>query len=221
MTTYQLTIDIDNAGLTKIYNAGQYVTLVKSVVTSTTESQVAWVSFQPLQTNVVTWVENYYLYSTTTSLQSGATITMTSTSSTPVQEGWMYTFAQGQFSGVSGAGSTFNVNNQMNNASYNFGLAQQASVNNVTTFAPLNAVSVLFNQTASFTPQEIISVYLSSYSNNGTVISSVAGNACTVTLSSTSPSASLGFNDSTNTFYQESTSMLSAMDFASRLLVSR
>lgn len=221
MTTYQLTIDIDNAGLTNIYNAGQYVTLVKSVIASSTESQVAWISFQPLQTNVVSWVENYYLYATTTAMQSGATITMTSTSSNAVQEGWLYTFQNGQFNGgTSGTGTTFNVANQMNNASYNFGLAQYASVNNVSTFAPLNAVSVLYNETASFTPQEIISIYLSSFSNNGTVISSVASNALTVTLTSTSPSAVIGFNDANNTFYLNSpNTLVSSAAYAKKLLI--
>ena len=181
---YQINIDIDDKGLNAIYAAGQSVTLVKSVVSAPLANgnlPIAWVAFQPLETNLVSWIENYYLYATTTVLQSGATITMTSTSGAPVQTGWIYNFEQGQFTGVSGLGNTFNTENEMNGL-FNFGLAQQASVNNVTTLAPLNAVPVLFNEEASFTPLEQISIFLSSNVSNGSVISQVASNALNVTL---------------------------------------
>lgn len=205
---YQINIDIDDDGLHGIYSSNQYVTLVKSVVSAPLGSgnlPIAWLAFQPLETNQLMWTENYYLYASTTVLQSGATISMTSQTGEPAQEGWTYTFAQGQFIGVQGAGSTFNVSNQMQGA-LNFGLAQSATVNNVTTMAPLNAIPVLPNEEGSFTPQEVISVFLSSYSNNGTVISQVASNALSVTLSSQSPTVNLGFDDSTNTFFTVSQS---------------
>ena len=202
MTTYGLNINIDSTGLTNIYNANQYVTLVKSVGSSTTPgSTVAWVTFQPYQSNVVTWVENYLIYGTIMSLQSGAQIVMTSSTPNPVQAGWTYTFQQGQFTGASGgAAGAFNVDNQQSNG-INFGLAQTANVNGSSVLAPLNAVPVNMNQTASFTPIETVSIFLSSYENNGVVISSVAGNALAVQLSSASPTATIGFNDTNNTFY--------------------
>ena len=201
---YQINLDIDDAGLSKIYGASQSVTLVKSVVSNplaTGNLPIAWLSFQPLESNQIVWVENYFLYASTTVLQSGATINMTSQTGGPVQPGWMYSFAQGQFVSASGTGSTFNVDNNTSTGSFNFGLAQQATVNNVSTLAPLNAQAVLYNEEASFTPIETISVFLSSYSNNGVVISQVASNALTVQLTSQSPTVSLGFNDATNTFY--------------------
>jgi len=198
---YQINISIDDAGLQSIYAANQYVTLVKSIVSNPLPNlPIAWLAFQPLEGNQVVWIENYYLYATTSVLQSGATITMTSQTGSAAQLGWIYTFQQGIFTGAQGSGSTFNVSDEMQ-GSFSFGLAQAATVNNVSTIAPLNAVPVLYNEQASFTPQETISVFLSSYSNNGTVISQVASNALVVTLSSQSPTANLGFNDSTNTFY--------------------
>ncbi|HVG34217.1 MAG TPA: hypothetical protein VM911_14095, partial [Pyrinomonadaceae bacterium] len=110
--------------------------------------------------------------------------------------------AHGQFTGAAGGGQgTFNVSDQMTGANFNFGLAQQATINNVTTLAPLNAVPVLYNEGASFTPQENISIFLSSSSNNGTVISQVASTALVVTLTSQQPTANVGFNDADNTFY--------------------
>jgi len=221
---YQLTIDIDSTGLTNIYNAGQYVTLVKSVGSTTSAANsVAWVTFEPYQTNIVTWVENYYMYATTQSLQSGATIVMTSQTSSAVQTGWTYTFEQGQFTGATGGASgSFNGENQQANG-VNFGLAQQANINGSISYAPLNAVPVNFNQNVSFTPMETVSIYLSSYSNNGVVISSVAGNALAVTLTSANPNALIGFNDTNNTFYLESVSAaaLSHAEVATRRIGGR
>ncbi|HVG34713.1 MAG TPA: hypothetical protein VM911_16710, partial [Pyrinomonadaceae bacterium] len=125
---YQINISIDSAGLQSIYNTGQYVTFVKSVLTSPLAGgnlPIAWISFQPLEENQVTWIENYYIYTTTTMLQSGATISMTSQTGEPVQTGWTYTFAHGQFTGAAGGGQgTFNVSDQMTGANFNFGLAQ-------------------------------------------------------------------------------------------------
>jgi hypothetical protein len=223
---YQIEVNIDQQGLQSIYGANQFVTLVKSIgSTPSATMPVAWLAFQPLESNTVTWVENYSLYATTTVLQSGASIVMTSQTEGPAQVGWNYTFQNGALTGVAGgAQGSFNLSNQMQ-GNFNFGLAQQATVNNVTTFAPLNAVPVLYNEQASFTPQEEISIFLSAYSNNGSVISSIAGNALAITLSSAQPSATLGFNDSNNTFYLETpasrSALLTPQQFASHLTSAR
>jgi hypothetical protein len=218
---YQINIDIDDAGLQKIYQAGQKVTLVKSVISNPVESgnlPIAWLAFQPLESNNVSWIENYYMYASTTVLQSGATIQMTSQTGAPVQTGWLYTFASGMFTGAQGGGAdTFNLSNQMSNYNYGFGLAQYATVNNTQTFAPLNAMPVLYNEDATFTPIETVSIFLSSYDNNGVVISQVASNALTVQLTSQNPVANVGFNDSNNTFYLESSMASSGRDLAMRL----
>jgi len=143
---YQINIAIDDTGLQNIYQANQYVTIVNSVVSNPLADgnlTVAWLAFQPLESNQITWTENYYLYATTTTLQDGVQIAMTSQTQEPAQAGWIYTFSEGQFSGASGTGGTFNVDNQMSANDFSFGLAQSATVNNTTTFAPLNAVPVL------------------------------------------------------------------------------
>lgn len=217
---YQINISIDNQGLQTIYNNGLYVTLVKSVVSQPVAQgnlPIAWVAFQPLQQNQVSWQEQFTMYATTTVLQAGATIVMTSQTNTPVQTGWTYTFEQGQFNGVSGGSqSTFNLANQQN-GNFNFGLAQQAIVNNVQVTAPLNAIPVPYNMSATFTPLETISLFLASYSNNGSVISQVASNALVITLSSQNPVAQVGFNDATNTFYLQQAAYRTAHQFVGQL----
>lgn len=215
---YQINLDIDDAGLKAIYDSGQSVTLVKSVVGNplvTGNLPIAWLSFQPLEENQIVWTENYYAYATTTSLQAGAVISMTSQSPGPMQAGWLYTFEDGQFaSAPGGAAGTLNVFNDMQSNNFNFGLAQQATINNVATSAPLNSQPVLYNESASFTPIETLSIFLSSYSNNGVVLTQVASNALVLSLTSQNPTINVGFNDANNTFYVASESARSAEDLA-------
>lgn len=218
---YGLNISIDSTALGHIYGAGQAVTLVKSVVSNPLASgnlPVAWVSFSPLQENAVTWQESYNIYATTTVLNAGATIVQTSVTGTPVQTGWIYTFAQGFFIGAQGgAATTYNMTNQQN-GSFSFGLSQQAMINNVMVNAPLNAIPVLYNEGASFTPEENVSIFLSNSVNNGVVLSQVASNALAVTLTSQNPTANIGFNDATNTFYLESADAVTPAAFSQRLV---
>jgi len=216
---YTININIDDQGLTQIYQANQFVTLVKSVSASAAaENTVIWLSFQPIETNTISWVENYFIYATTTEMQSGAVIRMTSQTQEPVQVGWTYTFKEGMFNGASGGTQgAYTANNQMSSNNYNMGLAQEASINNVTVLAPLNAVPILSNEMVSFTPQENISIFLSSFQNNGTVISQVVGSVLPVTLTSAQPTANVGFKDDTNSFYLIST----AEQFARRVQDAR
>jgi len=199
---FSIDITIDQDGVEAINSSGQKVTLVQSVVSNPPSSDiVAWLAFSPLESNLVTWQEEYYIYATTTEVQSGATIQMTSQTESAAQLGWTYTFANGIFNGASGGdGTAYNANNQQG-GTYGMGLAQQAMVNNVQTFAPLSVVDVLNDETANFTPEIQLSIFLSASQNNGSVLSQVAGNAYSFTLSSSVPSISLDFNDTTNTFY--------------------
>ena len=202
---YQLNISIDQTGLSNIYKAAQYVTIVKSVTTNPLASgnlPVAWITFSPWSTNNISWYETYSIYASNTSMQAGATISLTTQTTPGIQLGWTYTLQSGFFTGAPGSTPTFNAANQQQGSTMStFGLAQPAIVNGANVLAPLNATTVMYNQTASFTPIENVSVFLSSYSNNGVVIAQVASNALAVQLTSQSPVANIGFNDATNTFY--------------------
>ena len=79
------------------------------------------------------------------------------------------------------------------------GLVQAAAVNGSSLAAPMCAVPILYNQSGAFTPIETIQVFTSFYANNGMVISSVAGNALTIQYT-TNTTASIKYNDQTNTF---------------------
>lgn len=204
MSNYELDITFDQAGLIALTAAGQSVTIVKQTAGS---KPVAWITFTPQMANAITWTEQYSVYSSTTNTQSGAVIV--TSSSTSAIGGSSYNLnASGFFDpGVSGAVGTtqYQIENSDptlmigTTAMVTGGLVQGANVNGSVVSAPMCAVGILFNQTALFTPIETINVFTSSYSNNGMVISQVAGNALTVTYT-TNAKASIKYNDQNNQF---------------------
>jgi hypothetical protein len=204
MATYTLNIAFDTAGLNAINAAGQKVTIVKQ---TTVGKPIAWISFVPQMSNTITWTEQYAVYSSTTNLQSGATI-QTSSSATAVGGSQYILNTSGFFDpGIQGVTdpNTYEISNRDPALMVNgvemvtAGLLQGATVNNVQVTAPMCAVGILYNQDGLFTPIETIQVFTSSYANNGMVISSVAGSALTVTYT-TNTSASIKYNDQDNVF---------------------
>lgn len=202
MAQYSLTIQFDNGGLQALNAAGQLVTLVKSVPDG---SPVAWVSFEPMENNTITWTDSYSVYASTTKVESGVQITTQSTQ--PAEGGNTYTFAGGQFNqGTKGLSPTqYAVRN--NDPKFQIagitmvtsGLYQGAVVNGQSTKSPLNAVGVLYANTATFTPVEKVQVFASYYQNNGLVISRVVDEALLVDLTDQT-TQTIHYNDATNQF---------------------
>ena len=210
---FQLNIQIDSAGVTQIHQNAQFITIVKNVNSNplaTGNLQVAWLSISPFKTNQITWEQSYFMYATTTQLQAGARINLTSTTDAAVQLGPIYEFFSNLFHATTqGAPNTYNLLNS-GEQSLTFGLAQEATVNGTAVMSPLNATRVGNAQSATFTPIETVSIYLSSFSNNGVVISQVAGSALVVQLTSQKPVANIGFNNATNSFFLVSQTGLDA-----------
>ncbi|HJQ36261.1 MAG TPA: hypothetical protein VKB93_03890 [Thermoanaerobaculia bacterium] len=193
---YQLNINIDSQGLQNIYSAAQYVTISQG----SGSNAIAWITFQPFQANQVSWVEQYYLYASTTVLQPGASIFMMSQTDGPAQFGYIYTLQQGMFTAAPGGANALNAANAQQNGVV-LGVAQAATVNGVSIFSPTLGVSTLLNQEATFTPANVVNIFLSSYSNNGVVLPEIPSNALRVALTSQEPVANIGFNDATSSFY--------------------
>jgi len=214
--TYQLNISFDTTGLANIYAANQLVTIVKADGGSL---PVAWLTFEPFERNLVSWVASYSIYASAVPLADGTTILVNAITSGAAQPGFTYTLENGFFTGASGgAPASFNaVDEQQGYSSMLLGLAQSASVNGVSVSnAPVNAMSVLFNQSASFTAIETVSIFLSSANQNGTFLSQVPSSALTVALTTQAPVANIGYNDESNMFYLQgtSTSLLSMSKLA-------
>ncbi len=206
---YTINLTIDPTGVGQINGANQFITLVKSVVTTPMPSgnlPVAWITFEAFGSVQITWEEIYFLYATTTELQGGATILLASQTQHAAQLGFTYTFTKDNvFQVAQGSGDTYNVTNASPLQGLSFGLAQAATLsttNSSTGLVPVNSIQVLSNESVSFTPEETISIFLSSEANNGSVLSQVASDAISFTLTSQSPTANIGFSDSNNTFFQ-------------------
>lgn len=201
-------IQIDSAGLSAISAANQWVTLTRQVnqavdVIAAASLSVAWQVFEPMETNTVTWTNQYYCFATTTPLAMNAVITINSQLQSAMVPGVVYQFAQGQFTMQQQQGGSFYiVSNGTAQPSFAFGLAQSATVNNVPVMAPFCVAPVLYNQEAYFTPSEVIGIFLSTASTAGTLLPPPA-NPCLVNAASGSgDEPTIGFDDQTNTFYQ-------------------
>ena len=173
-----MVIQIDSAGLSAIYAANQSVTLarqVQSVVETVASTStvmppptVAWQAFQPVETNTVAWADQYYCFASTTPLGMGAAIQLNARSDAPMQKGSAYVFADGRFTQRPQAGTAYVVANASLAGSYAFGMAQIATVNNVSALAPVCAMPVLCSEAAYLDPSDLISIFLSSCTAGGT-----------------------------------------------------
>jgi hypothetical protein len=199
---YALNISIDDAGIKAIIAAGQTVTIVKSADGDPLRKgllPVAWLAFAPAQANAVTWTEDYFMYATSSILTPDTQIVMSSQTTDTLQIGKGYVFSSNTFSTGQGTQDCFKLTNS-DGATWTFGLAQSATVNGTAALAPLNAVPVMNNESAVFIPKVKVAIFLSSASDNGTVITDVASEALVVELSTLQPSAAIGFDDGSNTF---------------------
>ena len=201
MANYQLTITMDDASVARTVQANQYITIVKNVQSAL---PVAWLTFLAQPSNTVSWNEKYNIYESRTELQDSAVIKQMAVAQ-DVQEGFLYTFENNVFTGSkdSSIKPYYGVlnNSGVNDLNQIFGLAQAATVQNTQMSASPLSASIVFNQeTLTIDALESVSVYLSSYEDNGTVISHVQSNACVVLLDNNTPTANLGFNSDNNAF---------------------
>ena len=190
MASYKLTITLNAQDVHSINAAKQKIIIVKEVAVNSDSdaeaSQVAWLSFSPFEYNEITWEAEYGIYASTTQHQAGANI-LKSSSIHPASSGVIYPFETGAFdkhSGVVGI-NNYGIENR-HDEDFTFGMAQSAKVNGTTYHAaPLNAVTVLSQEQAIFTPIEKLSIFLNGKFDNGVIISSVRNKALKVDLTST------------------------------------
>ena len=153
---------------------------------------VAWISFDPFEGNVVTWTEEYGLYASNSQLTSGATITKISSAPFPAQDGKYYSFrSDATFYGPNTGGDvpavgSFRVFNEMPISEYPsllFGLMQSARVNGkAAEFRPLNANVVPSGTKATFTPLTTVYAWLQSNLVSGSVLVDVTSKVTIVTF---------------------------------------
>ncbi|MBD7912205.1 MULTISPECIES: hypothetical protein [Clostridium] len=178
MPTYSLKAIISPEIVSFLNRNDQRIVIVKKNEKSKTN--VAWVTFKPFQVNNVTWNTEYGIYASNVQIQNGATIDASSYSEASVKN--MYPFQNGVFdSPISDSelkDNEYAIHNKSDEYEYlTFGLAQDVTANGTNYEGnPINAESVLYNQTVSFIPNEKICVFIESSFNDGTIITHIRSN---------------------------------------------
>lgn len=192
---YKLNIDIDAADLATIHAAGEQVVITKQ--TGGGDTSVAWVAFKPLTNNTVTWEDTYWLYASTSQVENGATINMMSQAPAleTKQIGFDTVFSGAKAGTVLPQGTYGVLNSDQDNRAMVFGLAQAANVSG-TGFpaSPINASLVPKNQPATFTPLDVVQVFLASHTSNGMVITNITSDALTVIFGGDVSTATIKYN---------------------------
>lgn len=174
MTTYTLNLNFNQSDLEAI--SGEKVVIARAF--SDSESNVAWVCFQPLLDNQVSWDDNYGVYFAVA--QSSGSLQKNGSLPVGIISGASYRLdPNGIFSGPdSGQGSpapgSYRVSNGMPSADHPFlffGLTQGVNVNNVEIApSPTNVTRIPANQFGTFTPLDAVYVWVQSNVAPGEIV---------------------------------------------------
>lgn len=137
---------------------------------------VAWLTFDPMMGNNVSWNEEYEIYASATEMTGGATIKKSSYHAAMCGIRKYIFNTSGYFDEVSCTEDIKNAyymeNMYEKNQIMTFGLAQSANVNGKEkTLNPINAMPVAYNNRAHFIPIVRIKIFLAAQANDGKVIS--------------------------------------------------
>lgn len=158
MTTFDLTLLIDSAGLQKIRAANHHVVLARQIGMG--KANVAWLAFDPIMKNSVSWSDSYGLYASQSPIQPGVRIVMLS--SIPQAElGLAYSYANGLFSPTGSASPGMVTVQNSSHGNLTMGLTQSAVANGEpANLFPVNAAPAYPNQNVSFTPSDTTYVWI-------------------------------------------------------------
>jgi hypothetical protein len=200
---YQLTLTFAAADLENFANTSSSLYVAKPP--STGNPTVAWVVFEPLEANVLTWVEQYGIYASETNLTNGMTIVQESTVPCPAILGDVYELLPGGYFSAPSPGTDPNGYQVQNN--YNqpdsymtIGLTQDASVNSLATGAnPVSAANTPHGSMADMMPYASVVLWIGSTVPSSTVFTSVTSPQTAVSLLDNAPQT-WGFEAASETF---------------------
>lgn len=204
MASYRLNITFKEKDMDLIYETGEKVVLVKHTE-GNADSQVAWVTFDPLMYNTIDWQNNFAVYASTSDLQNGAKISMMSDKMASPKI--LYNFDNGYFKNPAPTETlgvnTYAISNNFNHKkALTFGLAQQIVVNDEAfPNKPINAILVPYGQSAQMTPIEKIDVYLMRDIETSTVVSKIMSPILTVIYEGEIITNTIEYNGDTGKFF--------------------
>ena len=159
-----------------LYATGTNVIVAKPTGGGT--PNVAWQVFKPMQSNKLSWGEEYGIYSSTSSVTNGAILSQLSSVPVGAAMNKLYTLEpSAKISGPASGGSAgaFSLLNKYAEKDYmTVGLYQDANVNGTDIIGnALSAAPVLLASTASMTPFTTVYIWLQSQVISNTVVTTV------------------------------------------------
>lgn len=206
MPRYQLNLQIDSQSLSMLRAAGQRITIGRSV--NGGSPNVAWIVFNPLMSNTITWEEAYGLYASTVNLANGASIYAMAAVEPPGREAWTYPFLPSMYFGNPVQGGpppgSYGIQNTAPMSQFpmlTFGLTQAAVVNGTGTPPQVVSATPLLSQmSAVLTPSTTIYVWLQSMFGSSTFISNLSGPTTRVTFGGPVTSQTLMYDPNRGVF---------------------
>lgn len=176
MSTYILKTAFTDRQLDILYATGTNVVVAKP--TGGSSPNVAWQVFKPMQSNRLSWGEEYGIYASTSSVTNGAVLSQLSSVPVGAAMNKLYTLEpsaviSGPASG--GSPSSFTIQNKYAAKDYmTVGLFQDANINGIDILGnALSAAPVLLASTAVMTPFTIVYIWLQSQVVSNTVVTTV------------------------------------------------
>lgn len=206
MPRYQLNLQIDSQSLSMLRAAGQRITIGRSV--NGGSPNVAWIVFNPLMSNTITWEEAYGLYASTVNLANGASIYPMAAVEPPGRQASTYPFLPAMYFGNPVQGGpppgSYGIQNTAPMSQFpmlTFGLTQTAVVNGAGTPSQVVSATPLLSQmSAVLTPSTTIYVWLQSMFGSSTFISNLSGPTTRVTFGGSVTSQTLMYDPNRGVF---------------------
>lgn len=170
MSIYSLGLNINPSDLASLINAKEQIVLVRRLTDA--GFPVAWGVISLLQSNVVTWNDDYQVFAAATPATVGRILVMNTATNATLQSD--YDYSPSGFSGPSPDGSlppgTVQIRNTDSNTN-TFGFAQGYMRNGSSvTSIPVSAQPVPGRQLVRFSASQSLWVYLSSGVQSGMVV---------------------------------------------------
>jgi hypothetical protein len=177
MASYKLEVTFTPAQLEAIYATGSRVILAHSVMGSL--PNVVWQAFNPFQSNLITWEDQFGIYCSNASFTNGTLLTSLATVPIGADMNAFYNLeSNGVIAGPSSGGQpdTFSLLNNYSNSPYILaGLQQDAVINGVEVQGnAISALPTLFQSTAFMLPTTSIYIWLQSQVESNSVITRIA-----------------------------------------------
>ncbi|MEZ0005918.1 hypothetical protein ABH942_001275 [Flavobacterium sp. 28YEA47A] len=176
MSQFNLKIAFTTEQLRILYTTGTNVIIAKQ--SDGRSPSVAWQVIRPMQTNSVSWKEEYGIYASTAEIRNGAVLSQLANTLIGIETGKQYILqSSGAIIGPHGGGfpNAFMLSNQYSGMHYMVaGLFQDAIINgiNITNNA-VSATPVLMQSNAIMNPNTTIQIWLQSQVVGNSVVTNI------------------------------------------------